>query len=229
MVISRNGYGVSNDSPCGEFFVYKNLVQGLISIINKFMRLALIIGAVVVSTAIIGSGFFIVKNEKEKSKQSDERLKEMQVSMKKMETKLEEVNKETGKKNKEENVVKESEEDVVEKIVVQKPLQKEVQKEKNISCVLSDGSVEEVSELECEVLKNKDAMRKEINDDYDDCMKEVNEEFSNCLDSGERKSKSDLDYGESKITQGLTKCMEISNRDSESCKSKKNKKLFNLK
>ncbi len=180
------------------------------------MRLALVIGVVVISTAIIVSGFFVVKNEKEKSKQSDERLKEMQVSMQKMETKLEEVNQETAKKIKEENVIKDSEESVIEKIVAQKPLEKEAQIEKNISCVLLDGSIEEVNELECEVLKNKDAMRKKIMDKYDECVDEVDKEFKDCADS-------------SKNMSTLNKCMSIVNRDTKHCEDIRDEKLYNLK
>ncbi len=175
------------------------------------MRLVLIILTVAISTAIIVSGVFVVKNEKGKSKQSDERLKEMQASMQKMETKLEEVNKEDVEKIEVENTSKKNEEAVVEKIVVQKQLEKEVQIEKSVSCVLLDGSVEEISELECEVLKNKDAIRKEINDDYADCMEEVNEELQANLDEG-------FDVRD----------MDIANRGNERCKKNRDNKLYKV-
>jgi len=157
----------------------KNFIQK-----HKTILFAVVITAV--ATSAVASGYFVVKNEKEKANQKVESL---QKSIEELQAKTE--NSVKSEENQEAN--KEPEKDIpateatsqqtptIKKNVEVAPMKVE---EKIVSCVAFDGTTLKVSEDECALIKQKNVIAENAMDTYNDCLSESKKRFQAQLDSG---------------------------------------------
>lgn len=157
----------------------KNFIQK-----HKTILLAVVITAV--ATSAVASGYFVVKNEKEKANQKVESL---QKSIEELQAKTEN----SVKSEEDQEANKEPEKDIPapEATTQQTPtIKKNVEvaptkvEEKLVSCVAFDGTTLKVSEDECDEIKQKNVIAERVMDKYDDCLSESKEMFQDQLDGG---------------------------------------------
>ncbi|MFZ2187331.1 MAG: hypothetical protein WAV46_01755 [Candidatus Moraniibacteriota bacterium] len=140
---------------------------------------ALLLTVVITSavTTTVASGYFVIKNEKEKTKQQVEAL---QKSVEELQAKNEtnqEANKEAEKDIPVSEATTQQTQTAIKSVEVA-PIKVE---EKIVSCLAFDGTTLKVSESECDLIKQKNVIAEKAIDKYNDCLSKSKERFQEQL------------------------------------------------
>jgi len=195
----------------------KNFIQK-----HKAILLTVVIIAVAISA--VASGYFVIKNEKNKANQKVEAL---QKSVEELQAKNEtdqEVSEEPEKDiTVEETSVQQS--PIVKKSAVVAPIKTEEAEEKLVSCVAFDGTTLKVSEDECDEIKQKNVIAERAMDKYDDCISDAEDYLSNAKEKYENRM--DSGYSASVVADYNSSVGEY-NKMTKECVAERNAQLEKL-
>lgn len=178
-------------------------------------------------TSLVASGYFVMKNEE---KNASQKIEVLQKSIEELQDKSEketvEIDKEQRKEEKEliVPVVTTQKDQVIKNNVEVSPVTEEVE-EKIVSCLAFDGSTHRLSEDDCDLLKQANALMERAVDRYNDCISGAEENLSSAKE--EFQDRLIVGYSSS-ATDDYNRSIEEYNNRIQECADERNRQLKKL-
>ena len=197
----------------------KNFIQ-----MHKAILLTVVITAV--ATSAVASGYFVIKSEK---KNANQKVETLQKSVEELQAKNEayqEANKEPEKEIAvEETSVQQA--PTAKKSVVVAPIKTEEAEdveEKTVPCLTYADTTVDVSEAECEMIKQKNERSKEIDSNYQNCVSICGSVAAVCLPSTSRTQYDNLN-GSGAYSSRVSECGDKNDDCDQDCLEARNDQM----
>lgn len=195
--------------------------------LQKYQTVLFTVAATSLVTSLVASGYFVMKD---KEKNASQQIEVLQKSIEELQDKSKketvEIDKEQQKEEKEliVPVATIQKDQVVKKNVEVSPAIEEVE-EKVVSCLAFDGSTHRLSEDDCDLLKQANALMERAVDRYNDCISGAEEDLSSAKE--EFQDRLSVGYSSS-ATDDYNRSIEEYNNRIQGCVDERNKQLKKL-
>ncbi len=195
--------------------------------LQKYQTVLFTVAATSLVTSLVASGYFVMKD---KEKNASQQIEVLQKSIEELQDKSKketvEIDKEQQKEEKEliVPVATIQKDQVVKKNVEVSPAIEEVE-EKVVSCLAFDGSIHRLSEDDCDLLKQANALMERAVDRYNDCISGAEEDLSSAKE--EFQDRLSVGYSSS-ATDDYNRSIEEYNNRIQGCVDERNKQLKKL-
>ena len=196
--------------------------------LQKYQTVLFTVAATSLVTSLIASGYFVMKDEE---KNANQQIEVLQKSIEELQNKSKketvEIDKEEQQKEEKELIVPVAtiqKDQVVKRNLEVSPAIEEVE-EKMVSCLAFDGSTHRLSEDDCDLLKQANALMERAVDRYNDCISGAEEDLSSAKE--EFQDRLNVGYSSS-ATGDYNRSIEEYNNRIHGCVDERNKQLKKL-